>query len=227
MNLVADDILRAFPYMVPMTSPSGAQEPCYQDRDLRGALGIAISEGLILHRLVQLHNPSYILEIGSYVGWSAAFSLFETQAHMVCVDPFKEGNGTVLPQSNMAVRDRFWENLTRLGVHDRVHLVIDESPACLPTLALPRSRGYGLVFVDGWHFDGQPEKDVIGVLPLLSPTGIVVLHDTWMPDVQRAAHALIDRGWHIHTCPTPNYLAIAWRKAPVWWLRFTRELSCG
>jgi predicted O-methyltransferase YrrM len=226
LNLFIDDIRAAFPMMVEQPSPRGWGDPCFQDKELRGALGISAQEGMILHRLVQLAMPAHILEIGSYVGWSAAFCLFETKSFMTCIDSFTEGNGTLETTPNWRVKDRFDENLTHLGVIDRVSLITECSPECLPAVVLPRSRGYGMAFVDGWHFDGQPLRDVQGVVPLIRPTGILVLHDAWMGNVQDAVSWLLQAGWNIHMCPTSNQLAIAWRQVPRWWTRFCQEYSC-
>lgn len=159
---------------------------------------------MLLCESVGRRRPRWAVEIGSYVGWSAAHILAGFEGvRLVCMDPMveaKDGEATV---------DRFWENLGRAGLAERVQLVLEESPGWLARYA--PAGGWDWAFVDGNHVDGQPLRDVRGLAPLLSEDAVVWLHDTWMPDVRRAADWLELQGWQSRVHDTPGRLMELWR----------------
>lgn len=52
-----------------------------------------------------------------------------------------------------------------------------------------RGRRFDLVFIDGDHSEDAVLRDIQSVLPLLRPGGLVVLHDTNLDGVRRAAES--------------------------------------
>jgi hypothetical protein len=126
-----------------------------------------------------------------------------------------------MPTANNIVRSRFAMNLGRLGVIKRVDLIQAKSPDVLPSIA-PK-RGWDFVFLDGWHFDGQPSRDVTGLLPHLSKNAVLWLHDCWMGDIKNAMLILEENGYHASHFVTSNRLTAFWKQEPVWWDAFWRE----
>jgi hypothetical protein len=173
---------------------------------------------MLLYHIVKLSKYSQICEIGSYIGWSTvhiALALREvsTNGLIICIDPFIEKNSHI---DSDFVYDTFKANITKAGVQDLIKIVRDYSPKVLSSVA--PSNGWELVFIDGWHLDGQPLRDIIGVVPHVSTSGVIVLHDVWMPDVRDGLIYLLAHGWEGLILPTANYLSVLWRKerTPPW-----------
>lgn len=226
INPVSAAILEALPRMVshpvpqqPIEHPgSGAPGVCAQDIDIGGAIGCTPLEGYILNRAVTFARPRNMLEIGSYVGWSSAHLLHGNNRRLVCVDNLSEGTGALLPTPSVDVLLRFHQNMAALRMRDRAILIPEKSPDCIP--ALSPDGGWDFVFLDGWHLDGQPTRDVEGLLPYMDSTGVIFLHDMDMVDVNEAGKHLISQGWTFTGFPTPNFLAAFWKVRPKWWDKF-------
>jgi hypothetical protein len=107
--------------------------------------------------------------------------------------------------------------MERAGVSDNVTLVREKSPDAIPGISA--NRRWDFIFVDGWHLQGQPLKDVTGVLPYAATDSVILLHDLWIADVRDALLYLVTRGWSYRVFDTSNYLTILWRGAPEPWLR--------
>ena len=230
INPVSQAILEHMPHMVahpvppaPKSTPAEYHSWCVQDFDFRGPIGCTPGEGYILNRAAALARPRFMLEIGSYVGWSAAHLLYGNQLRLTCVDSLREGTGVLLDAPNAEIVLRFHENMRTLDMESRVTLIPEESPACLEHIA--PEGGWHFVFLDGWHFDRQPLRDIQGLLPFMHQHGVVFMHDLGLFDVDEAATYLVEQGWTRHDFVTPNSLGAFWKVEPRWWKKFLKEIA--
>ena len=88
----------------------------------------------------------------------------------------------------------FGTAITRKLVEEKgldVQLTVGASPAAVPdALRFPR---YDLAFIDGLHTDDQVLADFEAVLPFLSPSCVVVLHDVVAFGMQQGVAEILDR----------------------------------
>jgi predicted O-methyltransferase YrrM len=230
-NGVSKAILEAMPRMVAHPVPiqgiphpgDGSPGVCVQDVDIGGAIGCTAREGLILGKAASVGRPKNMLEIGSYVGWSSAHLLYGNRLRLVCVDSLNEGAGQILTAPNVDVLRRFHQNMRALNMSDRVVFIPAESPECLPEIS--PDGGWDFVFLDGWHLNEQPLRDVKGLLPHMNENGVIFLHDMGMPDVNEAGKHLVSQGWVFTGFITPNFLAAFWKTEPKWWNRFLGSID--
>lgn len=218
-NAVSRLLIRRFPALIAHPAPRGVGEWCLRDGDVGGALACSAPEAYLLHRLCLAGEFARPLEIGAYVGWSTAHMALGLTARLDVVDPFTEGEAVLYSAAQVATLRRFTDNMRACGLREQINLVLQPSPQ-----ALAQIQRYGtpwdFVFIDGWHADGQPSRDVAGVLPYLTERAIIALHDTWMPDVAAAGDLLTAAGWTAHQFETANLLTVYYRAEPPWWRQF-------
>ncbi len=218
------EILRAMPHLISHSGHSGLPGLHYQDDEILGACCCTQEEACLLYWAMDETDLIDVLEIGSYVGWSTAH-LAMTAARVYAIEPGLE-HGVIphhLPDKpSPRLLTRLTENLAQVASTykwaDAVTIIEGCSPEAIPEM----DGGWGLAFVDGWHQDGQPLRDVQGLEPLMADDGVMVLHDMWVPDVQAAGCWLIEQGWHLHIMNTANYLTFAWKIEPAWMPRIQR-----
>lgn len=211
---VSRAVLTCMPGLIWHPGPHPQQEAdYYQDFLFPGSICCTADEAVILHQAAMWSNPRYVLEIGSYVGWSTAhLALGAKSALIVAVDSLEEHEAAA------ALTDVFYSNIQRCGVAQRVFLVTGRSPEILGYLE--PHKGWDLAFVDGFHRNGQPVKDVAGLLPFMAENGVIILHDTWMPGVRDACNFLEQAGYQRVTFDTPAQLAFFYETEPRWWTPF-------
>lgn len=208
------------PRLVAHPGTSGLPDLHYTDFDLGGAVCCTQDEAAILHNAAASHNPRMALEIGSYVGWSAAHIARAFRGKLFCLETFSElGEGVSPEQAKM----RFAENIARMRQDGCIELVCGRSPDVIGSIA--PAGGFDFVFIDGDHHDRHPLQDVAGVMQYLSPTGLIALHDLWEPDVLDAAKFLKNNGFNVEIFSTANYLGFAWRGELPWWSAFQRQVD--
>lgn len=214
-------ILRAMPHLVAVRRPDGGAGDAvlYQDGELRGAMSATAEEAQLLAYVAQVTGARRALEIGSYVGWTACH--LATMCDVICVDPFLELGGVshLGDDASAETCERFLQNVRRAGYREKVTLIQGRSPEAVESLYVP--GGFDLAFIDGWHLDGQPRRDVRAAEDTLATGGTVVLHDLNIPDVQDAACWLLAQCYAGVILPTPNWLGVFWppdmrRKPPSW-----------
>lgn len=228
-------LLDKMPRLVAHHSMSGVAGMAYSDFDLGGAVCCTAEEGMLLYYLARNARPLNPLEIGCYVGWSTAHLLAGLTAWLHIVDPFSEVAKAVtrdVGAQNAAdlVRDRVGRNLLacELTSYD-IHT--DPSPFVLNAIA--PAVGWDFVFLDGEHNQGQPARDVEGLLPHLQDDATVILHDGWHAGVQEAMVHLKSAGFAVRTLATVNLLTVAHRSAfgprqmPQWWAPFAQMVRGG
>ena len=203
-------LFECFPALEPHPGYSPARDIHLSDQDFPGPITCTPSEGGLLFALADIWNPRRPLEIGSFIGWSTAHiasALKTTQ--LQCIEPFLVSESPETdPPSALAAR-RFRENIARSGCQEKVRLIPEPSPTSL----MPNrpEGGWDFVFLDGWHNDGQPLRDVEGLLPCLAAKALVILHDTWIPDVRDAMLRLLDAGFLVYSLDTANYIGVCVR----------------
>lgn len=210
---ISRELLGAMPQLVAHPGPDVAQAALYyQDRELGGAICATAVEAWLLYTAAVCCRPQLALEIGSYVGWTAAhIARGMADGTLLCVDDFTECNDGPRQMVRLAA------NLDRAGVSDRVRIVMGHSPEILYAAVHDL---VGLAFVDGCHEGDQPLRDVKAVAEVMAPDGVMALHDTWMPGVRRACDWLSWNGWTKMVFPTPARLAFFYRQMPDWWASF-------
>ncbi len=219
-------LLSRFQELVYHTGMSGNRDTHYQDREILGAVCCTPSEAMLMYHAARLCNPRHALEIGSYIGWSSAhIASGLSRCVLTCVDPFSEtGQVSTSPDSaSERAYARFLQNIVRAGLSDKVRLVRDHSPDAIPGLST--AHQWDFIFVDGWHLQGQPIRDVVGVLPYASTDAVLLLHDLWIADVRDAFLYLVAHGWSHHIFSTSNYLTILWREEAPSWINQLIEIS--
>lgn len=154
-------------------------------------------EVLLLRDLRQYFKPFRILEIGSYIGWSTMHLAYKHLGSLTAVDNFSES------LHDDRVEETLKANLKAVGIKN-VILVKQSSDDFFKTHFVK----YDFIFIDGFHRDGQPLKDVQGAVQVLSKQGVIVLHDTWMPGVYDASKYLMQNGFKEFAFETDNRLAL-------------------
>lgn len=227
---VSAALLQCFPQLVALCDEP---EPAYRDIDFTGPVMATWKEASILHALVKRLKPTHALEIGTSVGWTAAHILLgmPENSSLTAVDPFNE-TATGLDRYNPDVLERLNDNIFRLDNEARrnvgFHIYRGMSPE-----AVPQSQ-WDFVFIDGWHRDGQPLRDVEGVLPNMNPHSVIVMHDFFMPDVQAAGRFLVcDNKWYFTGYLSRHQIGVFVKdiitdkgeKYPRWWRPFQDDVS--
>lgn len=224
---VSGALLEAFPGLVAIGDETA---PPYRDIRITGPVMATWKEATILHTLVKYAKPNRALEIGTSVGWTAAHiaSALPAGGYLSCIDPFTE-TATGLDTQNIEIATWLHENMERAGVADRYEIYTQESPAILPRVA-ENTGPWDFAFIDGWHLNGQPLRDVEGVMPHMAEKGIVVLHDLLIPDVMEAGRALAQNGYYFTGFISRHHLGVFVRggsveKMPRWWNKFMRDVD--
>jgi len=188
---------------------SGAEDIHLVDPELPGAITCTPSEAELLAMIVRALRPDNPLEIGSYIGWSTAHLAAASTNRLQCIEPFIYGEDYSGQLRSDLAAGRFRENVIAAALEDRIILVEEPSPACLRSTC--PSNGWDFVFLDGWHNNGQPIRDVKGLLPLLRQDVVLVLHDIWIADVRDAMLLLMREGFSAYSLQTANFLTICVR----------------
>lgn len=200
--------------------------PGYRDIELDGPGYCTWSEVGILNLLAKHGNFKRPLEIGCGAGWSTAHlvSGLGTDTILMCIDAFIE-TASGLGKFNAAAHEKFTYYMDKAGLSGRINLIVDTSPECLGGVA--PVGGWDFVFLDGWHFNQQPQKDLEGLIGHMSDDALIVVHDLHYLDVHMGCQWLMGQGWHFVGFPTPNQLAVFWKgngkNAPKWWNAFLAD----
>ncbi|WP_413205326.1 class I SAM-dependent methyltransferase [Rhodospirillum sp. A1_3_36] len=144
----------------------------FDDTDnLTGALGIALKEVYFLECLLGgAYRPERVFGVGSSFGWSAL------------------SMALLLPESKHAVLEigdepftRDWiGRVNRMAAREQLPLTIVQGASPIDTAATVQNyldAQVDLAFIDGPHNPEQVKADVAAVLPFLTPTGAILLHD--------------------------------------------------
>jgi predicted O-methyltransferase YrrM len=161
------------------------------------ALARSSSPQYTLYRLVRYTRPRAILEIGTQAGASAvacALAMRDnaTPVDVVCIDPFLESGDN----DGLATLRQWYEYVRGSGFLGRgVHLMMTDSRQAVALL----SKRFDLVLVDGSHKYDDVKHDFEWALSLLSPEGLVWLHDyVHYEPVRRAVDEVVAERGLVH-----------------------------
>lgn len=171
----------------------------YADSSMPMAGFINRDEVHLLYNLALLGQGQPALEIGCWMGWSAAHMAAAGVSELHIVDP----NLSSSPWQE-SVRD----SLTRVGVLERCVLHTGYSPEALHTLP---KKSWRIIFIDGNHDGEGPLADAVVVSSIAADTSLILFHDLLSPDVAKGLRFLKNIGWHTGLYLTAQVMGVAWR----------------
>ena len=123
-------------------------------------------------RTLNDHNPTHILEIGSWEGRSACWFM-ETypQAHITCVDTF-EGSPEHIDMDVAGIHSRFLNNTAKYK--DRMTVLQGQSSKMLYGLT---PEFFDVIYVDGSHAEDDTLMDLVLSYGLLKKGGFLLVDD--------------------------------------------------
>lgn len=165
-------------------SPVGAGQDLVSTGNLPRDIHSAVTDSEA-HTLADLASDRVVLEVGSHWGFSTV--VMARVAEIVHSVDWHRGD------DHAGWADSFSEfqgNLDRYLVRDRVVMHVGACDDVLPVL---RPRHFGLVFLDGAHDFASAERDIEYAVQLVSPSGVIALHDWGRFDVADAYRNVTDR----------------------------------
>ncbi len=172
----------------------------YIDKRAPGAGFLNRDEAVLLYNIARLFSGQRGLEVGCWLGWSAAH-IAAAGVHLDVVDP-------VL--ANPLFRDSVIASLESAGLADQVTLHSVPSPQAIDDIARA-GRRWSFFFIDGNHDAPYPLFDTATAIEYAEPEAAVVFHDLASPDVAQALEYLGSRGWKTRIYHTAQIMGIAWR----------------
>jgi predicted O-methyltransferase YrrM len=144
--------------------------------DITKSSARSVREGVLLHRLMQFIQPQYGLELGTNLGFSAAYQVLGLP------------NGLHLQtiEGSVALVDYAHQLWNALGINNQVESHIGAFDQVLPTL-LRNKPVYDYVFIDGHHSYHPTLRYATQLMPHLRDGGVLILDDIyWSPEMTRA-----------------------------------------
>lgn len=144
-----------------------------------GTFAVCPGDRRALYYLAAYFKPNSVLEIGTSVGGSTTCIAQALETHaaadakMVTVDIIDVNDAALMAARSIPHEHTPREMLTRLGLADRVSFQIGRSADFLNRA----SEKFDFIFIDGDHSAPAVYQDVALALGVLSPGGIIVLHD--------------------------------------------------
>lgn len=172
----------------------------YIDKRAPGTGFLNRDEAVLLYNIARLFAGRRGLEIGCWLGWSAAH-IAAAGVNLDVVDP-------VL--ANPSFRGSVIASLESAGLADRVTLHPASSPQAIDDLARA-GRRWSFFFIDGNHEAPHPLFDTATAIEYAEPDAAVVFHDLVSPDVAQGLEYLATRGWQTRIYHTAQIMGIAWR----------------
>lgn len=163
----------------------------------------AQEDAYILQQLVKVIKPNNILEIGCYVGWSTLNLAKHCTGKVTAIDTFSEGKNREL------IKKEFWSNLENNKITNVTLIDLSEQEL--------KPEKYSLIFVDVYHLEDKPIKDVELAVSCLDEKGYIVIHDSWMPSVKVACDWLDALGFKSYTFKVDSELKI-YTKGDLSWI---------
>jgi len=177
----------------------------------RRSTSIQKAEGEFIFDFIKSKQVSRTLETGFAFGCSACYILSASDAPHIAIDPYPEVYG-----------DLGLQNLTRLGLQDRIELIKLPSHLALPQL-LMKGTTIDFAFIDGGHLFDEIFIDWYYIDLLLNQNGHVLFHDRWLKATQTVASFILNNrdDFREVATPIPNfYLFEKIAHVPRDWERF-------
>jgi len=162
-------------------------------------------EAAVLHNTALEFAGRRALEVGCWMGWSAAHLLlggleldivdpaFSNPAHLRGVKASLGWAGKYAPTGSKAF------------------LHAGSSPEKVAQIAREQSKTWALAFIDGDHEGDGPLKDAMECEGLLEGDALVLFHDLASPAVAKGLDFFRDRGWNTIIYNTMQIMGAAWR----------------
>jgi hypothetical protein len=176
----------------------------YVDRRVASMGFINRDEAHLLYNSALLWRGKKALEIGCWLGWSAAH-LVAARVPLDIIDPALQDQGVLqsVVQGLRAVAEKF-------HVNSQIVLHPGRSPGKVEELAAGGNR-WSLFFIDGNHLAPEPLQDTIVCERFAEQEAMILLHDLAAPDVGTGLDYLRGRGWHTLVYQTMQIMGVAWR----------------
>lgn len=156
-------------------------------------------EAHILYNSALLGQGQAALEIGCWMGWSAAHIAAAGVSELHIIDP---------NLSSSPWQESVRESLTQVGVLDHCVLHTGFSPAALHSLP---QKPWRIIFIDGNHEAEGPLSDAVVASSIAAETSLILFHDLISPDVAKALRYLKNTGWQTGLYLTAQIMGVAWR----------------
>ncbi|WP_244348714.1 class I SAM-dependent methyltransferase [Thermostichus vulcanus] len=162
---------------------------------------VSRDEAHILYNTALQFKGQPALEIGCWMGWSAAH-LASAGVILDVVDPILNQ-----PQAYESVD----QSLTLAGIRSNVTLYPGTSPEKVEEIAQTQNRRWSLIFIDGDHDHPGPLRDAQIAEKYAAEDALILFHDLTSPDVAEGLHYFRDRGWNTMIYQTMQIMGVAWR----------------
>ena len=204
-GLLKIELDHAFPFMIEGKLPQWrhigveATQKFYVDLRFPNTGFVSRDEAHILFNLAQLFPNKPALEIGCWMGWSAAHIASSAISELHIIDPILNlhpWNESIQHSFNVAGlinKCFFYPTTTPEGFYD-----------------LPDNK-WGFIFIDGNHEGDAPLTDAVFAQNIADLDSMIVLHDLRSPDVSSALSYLRRMGWNVGLYLTTQIMAVAWR----------------
>ncbi len=162
---------------------------------------VSRDEAHILYNTALKFKGQPALEIGCWMGWSAAH-LASGGILLDVIDPILN-----TPQAYESVD----QSLKLAGIRSNVILYPGTSPEKVEEIAQSQNRRWPLIFIDGDHDHPGPLRDAQIVEKYATEDALILFHDLTSPDVAEGLHYFRDRGWNTMIYQTMQIMGVAWR----------------
>jgi cephalosporin hydroxylase len=173
----------------------------YVDRRDPGCGFLSRDEAHIVYHSARQFEGKRALEIGCWLGWSAAH-MAKAGVQLDVVDP-------VLAKP--AFHKSVTASLRASGVMEHVTLHAGSSPAKVTELVAQSGRKWSLMFIDGDHEGAAPLQDAIACAPHAEADALVLFHDLASPHVAAGLDHFRSLGWQTMVYETMQIMGVAWR----------------
>lgn len=171
-----------------------------------GYIGFATrDEAAILFNTALEFGGKKCLEIGCWMGWSAAHILM-AGTELDIIDPvFANAVNAESVRSSLAWAAKRSPRGAKAITH------AGYSPAKLAEIASAQARKWDFAFIDGDHEGDGPLRDAQECEKHLQDSSIVLFHDLSSPFVTKGLDFFRDRGWNTRIYNTMQIMGVAWR----------------
>ena len=127
-----------------------------------------------------------IVEIGSYQGKSTIALALNASVPVYAIDPHYNHTDEIGGAFGRQDAAHFYINIMKAKVSEKVY------PIHLPSYELAGcwTKPISLIFIDGAHSYEAVKQDIEGFLPHMVSGGIIAIHDSTWPDIERYLHEL-------------------------------------
>jgi len=162
---------------------------------------VSRDEAHILYHTAREFAGKRVLEVGCWMGWSAAH-LGLAPIELDVIDP-------LLGDARLAASVR--GSLSAAGVSRRVNLIAGGSSGMIDELALKTGGQWSLIFIDANHEGTAPVEDAMGCARHAAADAMILFHDLAAPAVADGFQWLRSQGWNTLIYETMQIMGVAWR----------------